>query len=703
MSIADIDWAGPRPLAEGQHLVGRARELRELYDVCGTYHVVRLTAWSGVGKTSFVRAGLIPMLRGQVDAADGPLGLPETFVPEMRPWPVVTAEAGAEGGLESDVAVAAGRLYRAAIGASPDDGRSLADVFADMAEGRPVVVVLDQFEEMLRYQRGVAQAMLKLAGETARDLDIVHIVIARSEYLELLQPIEVRAAAAWSLSLPELNAPEVLRAIVEEPARAAGVDIESSASELLIGWWADARAAVSRKRAQRVGGESLPDIGLLDFQALLWSFRRWAAGQDASAQVVTEELVRRFVSVRAEARRADAPGLVAAASLDDAPAWLFEDALVDYVSMQANRLTASPMFGNGRKIRWRNGPRLMLARVAPAMTAVGFKQPQTVYSLIPQALADELTARRARELAERLEHTDTARNGHDPAALYDRKVVGAGIAADWAAEDVTKELIEALRAALHTMSLADVNVLREIDRPNEPIYELVHDGMGVALTSWARRFLRDPAATIGVIGHQPGRVVEMGAIGPTLLDGAEDDALELWGAADLSGDPPRLELTALGWPASAIIGMRFEDVHFKGCDFTGASFMDCSFKNVLFDECSLTGGLMTRCVLDGVKFRVGHGIGNDSGLDLFTVKAPGPGSDVSFEDVPATTGIFLEGLAGGRWAFRHADIRHMVVEAVVETELLFEASRALPISTSEGVKIEKDSPSVVLRVDLVQS
>lgn len=685
--------------------------------MCRTYDVVLITASSGVGKTSFVRAGLIPMLEKA-----------GAFVPNIISWPeassVLDRAAPASGAAET-----AEKLYRVAIGADPDDPRPAVTVLGESVGRRAAVVVLDQFEELLRYQRGVAEHLLRIAGYTARDARIPHIVIARSEYKEDLRPIEVRGAQVWPLRLQEITADNVLRKIIEDPATTEGVDVERAASDHLIDRWKDARATTDALRAQQIGIEHLAEVGLLHFQALLWSLQQWALRAGLTERI-TERNVIDFTSERAAFHSSGASG-------DGGGKSLMDNALVHYVADQAERLAFPLEVGTrsgSRPVRWRNGPRLMLARVAPAMTAVGFKQPQSLYSLLPYAIGDEMSIDRGRLLKNLLQ--DRAREmasehseglAHTSATIPDYLgPVGAGIAIGWERPAVAEEMITCLHAALHAMSSHEANVLREFDRFGEPVYELVHDGMGAALVAWAESFLDEPLSSVAIVAKQAGRYMGH-SLSPETL-GLDDDSAELWGVLtpiDDIGGRQGVAVSHLLWPASIVKGATFSDIVFRRCDFGGAAFRDCTFRRVVFQGCALTGAVMIDCTFDDVTFLPhesvmgdGDGLGlltldggepsnsdksrDDAkdGLNLLSIVRPRREANVTFRGLRNTAGVFLEDLAGGVWRLDRSRINYLVITNAAPVVVELVASSA-SIARAHTATIERDDNSRVVELESI--
>ena len=703
MPIADLICPGPQPLTDASQLIGRDAETAEIVRACDQNHVIEVTAISGAGKTSFVRAGLVPKLEEN--------GI---YVPSYGTWATATAKLRAA--KPENATAAAAMLYRIWIGQDPFDYRSLGEILREAAAGRRVVVVLDQVEELLRFRPTVGADLLRLAGTTAKRTRIPHVVVARSEYRERLQPVEVPGADVWPIPLTELDTDPVLEAIARSLLHvpAVGVTLDKDARKLLVTWWQTARTPAT------FDGAAQTHVGLTHLQALVWSFKAWAVDNDRGHEgEITVELLEEFRSSRASTKAKRLQLAADDESMRGGGEWLLTEALLHYLGERAGELTepqavAVPGDPDGdvpadphRKLLWRNGPQLMLARIAPAMSAGGYKQPQSLFSLVPHALGDELTQRGAADLARDLQR--------EP--LRVRKlcrafaVKGAGIAERWGPNHeesahavgerlVAEEMIDCLRAALKQMTRA--NVLREFEQ-DDPIYELVHDSMGAALNTWAQSFLETPIATIGVVAPQPGRIVA------TSIDGADfmtytDSELERWGA-ERDRKTGEVILAALKWPGSLIKGdppIVMRNVRFQRCDFTSAFFEDCRFENVTFESCKLRAAGMLGCTFKNVRFTAPPE-GPQQDLSLLTIIAPEAGVDTMFERAEAT-GVFLQGIGDGDWKFENVIVHHLVIEAAEPARFQFTNSIADAVSVSGAapeIWNDDDVASTIRRVDLI--
>jgi hypothetical protein len=655
MSIAEVKWRGPVPLREGDALVGRGREIKELVSRCASHDVIEITADSGVGKTSFVDAG------GRVSLREAGYHLP----PPRRWSELMANDALRDVDRTEDFASI---LYRLAIGAAEPDlapkSRPIEDVLYELAGDDRMVVVLDQMEELLRYAPAKAGAVLRLAGETARDSEVPHIVIARSEFKERLKPVEVRRLTVWNMYLQPITHPRALAEIIRGPVDEAGGSIEDAAVERLVGWWQGGRdrsLETTIETAELFGG-----VGLLHLHSLLWSFRHWGT-QNGIDKHITLSDVEAFE--RSVQRHDDAS--------TDIGTSLLAGAIVSYVAETVRALTAG---STSEQQAWRNGPRLMAARIAPSLSSGGYKVPQSRTSLIAVGLADELSQRGSRRLAE------VIRQGGDLAAFAkELPVTGAGAAAGWEKSELLGELIRALDTALDALSSAEANILRPFKVADDPVYELVHDGLGPAIVRWSQEFLERPVATISVITARPGD-----AMWHNLSPDVFEDPGDLWDAVEVTKaiDRPRATLQSMGWPSNYIgptggaDRLMISDVTFRGCDFTGAAFVRCHLLRVRFEDCTFKGGVMLRSTLENVSFLPARGRGSE--LDLLTfVACTATSEGVVFKGLDQTTGLVFDGLLGGTWMFRDSEFRHLVIKAELPTVVALEESRVRHV-TIEG-------------------
>jgi class 3 adenylate cyclase/WD40 repeat protein len=174
---------------------------------------------SGVGKSSLVRAGVVPRLRAEPDRG-------EIVVFDAGPRPL--------GELAALVAPLVGSTVGDALATleASDDG--LAELLGPLGSRRPTIVV-DQFEEIFTHDPDDDRRTAFLTA-LLRTLDVATVVlIVRADFVGRCSELPGLAAAldgATTLVGP-LDA-DGLRAAIEQPARDDGLAIEPGLVELLL-------------------------------------------------------------------------------------------------------------------------------------------------------------------------------------------------------------------------------------------------------------------------------------------------------------------------------------------------------------------------------------------------------------------------------------------------------------------------------------
>jgi WD40 repeat protein len=184
--IAGVNpFVGPRPLETGERIFGRPREIEELYYLLSAERIVLLHSPSGAGKSSLIRAGLIPRLEQRFDVR-GPTRV-NTQPPEgagVNRY-VRSANLGFEQGLPEERRRADDLVSRMTL--------------AEYVEGRPrrrsapqnVVLIFDQFEEILTADPLAFDAkheFFRQLGDVLQDPRIWALFALREDYLAPLDP-----------------------------------------------------------------------------------------------------------------------------------------------------------------------------------------------------------------------------------------------------------------------------------------------------------------------------------------------------------------------------------------------------------------------------------------------------------------------------------------------------------------------------------
>ena len=246
---------------------------------------------SGVGKSSVVGAGLVPeLLRGAGDSAGAE---------------VVVVKPGAQ-----PVDELAPLLRGAETADSPPD-----------PDRRPVALIVDQFEQLwtagteARERAAFVDALLAMLDD---GLLSCAVLVVRGDYLgRLAEHAELAGRTADGLVLvPPMTEPE-LREVVEEPARAAGLDVDPDLVDAVIRDMHGQAAALPLLSTALVGtwerrrDGTMTLIGYVQAGGVTGALA--ATAEDALAAVDTAdlELARRiFVRLAASGGEDDAPTLV---------------------------------------------------------------------------------------------------------------------------------------------------------------------------------------------------------------------------------------------------------------------------------------------------------------------------------------------------------------------------------------------------------
>ena len=229
-------FPGLHPFEVDQHRVffGRAEEKKELAELLRSPAVpprgaaLLVVGPSGCGKSSLVRAGLLP-----------------TMADEPGWWTLSPIIPGADpvAALGRELAAAARRVGLGWTGRQVrqqlDDGglAGLAEELLLAAPGGPqrrLLVVVDQFEELFTQTAPT---------DRVRFVELVRPVLAgpvqlvatlRSEFLDQLLSDPALGAIAMHTYTLRLLGREALRAVIERPARLAGIDVDAALVDRLV-------------------------------------------------------------------------------------------------------------------------------------------------------------------------------------------------------------------------------------------------------------------------------------------------------------------------------------------------------------------------------------------------------------------------------------------------------------------------------------
>jgi tetratricopeptide (TPR) repeat protein len=169
---AEHPFPGLRPFAYRDHefFFGREKQTYALYRLVYRSHFVAVVGSSGSGKSSLVRAGLLPLLDSETRESGGRNWLWCEMHPGDAPLQRLT-DLLANLSDDDDPVVASGRRERIAAllqGSSFGIAEALAET--DGLDGKSLILIVDQFEELFRYATA-AEGTSSLSGNQIRARD----------------------------------------------------------------------------------------------------------------------------------------------------------------------------------------------------------------------------------------------------------------------------------------------------------------------------------------------------------------------------------------------------------------------------------------------------------------------------------------------------------------------------------------------------
>ncbi|HSB85192.1 MAG TPA: hypothetical protein VLD86_02730, partial [Ilumatobacteraceae bacterium] len=206
--------------ADAADFFGRERATAEMIAVLTEQPLVLVVGPSGIGKSSAVKAGLLPAL-----ACGAIAGSESWLVTEMVPG-------------RSPLGQLAAALGRVATDALPDivgdllaATRSLDDIVAGVAPSNVVVLVIDQLEELFtettddRERRAFLQMLVDVANETRGAVRI--LATMRADFFDrpLAYPGFADAIKERTVVLGAMTVPELAEA-VSRPAAGVGIEVD---------------------------------------------------------------------------------------------------------------------------------------------------------------------------------------------------------------------------------------------------------------------------------------------------------------------------------------------------------------------------------------------------------------------------------------------------------------------------------------------
>lgn len=607
-------WPGPRPLGirDQSLLIGRNDNRQEFLREIRQHRLVLLHGASGVGKTSLLQAGLVSDLDR--------LG---STVFNADQW-------GGAHGVDAREFLAE-KLRLAGTGGRAFD-------LLDESLGDRAVLVLDQFEELVRYAPTTADKIFDVIIDLNRRLRIKIIISFRSEYLYELEELGARAVnfSFAYLQLRELADAAATKVIMSGNKGEGHDAVDRATAGWLATQWVDAR---TKTRDQLPLDDPFGRVGLLHLQAMLYTLY-FANGK----RMLTEDSILEILAAGHQGQDIDNPidaqtfrfalqraidykldhCEAASRTEEDGRRWL-DDCLIQgtrwrlggtvthlsssgYKLIRGGQELARLALGNDyqalqiglRKahhgITQKQERALFETILACAHVGEGFDREledgQDLLSISRQDIAREAD-RRCIEPGEQIDSWSfRLDDGHSSTFANDPGDVTCGPMMGLTPADV---FIEELRRFAFALVWLEASSLIRVTTPfgAGAMISLIHDGFGPALVRWAEGVNDSPPGPLNAITAPLGAAFGW-SDGPAKVGGVPR-------LPAISGEHKELGcyfIPNLRW-RGAWVQADLDRVAFLNCDLRGALFEGCRMSGVTFVNCLLDGAIFSDCIFAG--------------------------------------------------------------------------------------------------------
>jgi hypothetical protein len=592
-------WPGPRPYRpeDARFLVGRTDDIKRFRQAVDEHTLVFLAGRSGVGKSSLTNAALVPDLQAAGHA-----------VVVCDNWDDLKEDAVAY-----IAAVAFEQLRHLLVGFEAPNKRIFDELANLAASGHAsIVLILDQFEELVRYSPKLAAEVEAMVLKLNRHTRLRIVISFRSEFLDQLRGLQqaARPFTSTTFSLGEVDASYARDLMEAANDKGTPPVIDSGAVDALVEEWKRAR----EETASVSDIDPFGKVGFLHLQALLYALHREAPDGRIDFQVV-----RGLSSSRGADLFRAGIGLSITGKLEDcAAAAAGADRYLMQGATAAVANTARHLSSGGYK----------LVQDAVELAALSFRD---VFHALDMGIRASGVAgnrdgplpagQRAALLQRLLEEGGPAHDGafdllrdttERIAEVLDREAGESGVAplgrswtdrlpcgaSPWVADpkDVTNGpmmgrspvavlIEECRRYAIGIRWLQAASLIRLTHSLGQrAMVSLIHDGFGPALNEWAATQRRSPVAELHSITR------------PTGADFSWEDEEPRQHTEGTVEEP--LVFANLRWRGAWVFAS-FKHCVFVNCDFRGTYFFRTRFEAAHFVNCQLDGAIFDACEVHG--------------------------------------------------------------------------------------------------------
>ncbi len=238
-------YPGLRPFdaQDREFFFGRDAQIDNLRQKVGAHRLVAVVGRSGCGKSSLMKAGLIPRLRTERDGAGAPLWRIATMRPQGRP---IEELGNVLLELTPDITEGSRELRRLRLDAMlRRSSQGLVEAASELGipDSGKLLVLVDQFEEIFRFEdpqgsnTDEATAFVRLLIEaTGAEHPIIHVVLTmRLDFLGDCARFQrlPEAISDGQFLVPNLSRSE-RRAAIEKPAERSNKQIKPEVTQRLL-------------------------------------------------------------------------------------------------------------------------------------------------------------------------------------------------------------------------------------------------------------------------------------------------------------------------------------------------------------------------------------------------------------------------------------------------------------------------------------
>ncbi|ABL80556.1 pentapeptide repeat protein [Nocardioides sp. JS614] len=582
-------WPGTNRIDDPTQLRGRKRDVSDIAVACLANDLLVIHGASGVGKSSLLTAGLIPELRRR-----------RKTVVYCNRWDA-----------PDDSVAPSAHITEGVLEADPF---SLPNGEFESRFGDRLVIVLDQFEEVIRNNPEFAQRVLRWIEDVVGTTSARFVVSLRSEQEHELAGLYTKPfARRGRVEIPAITNPRIIELIIggprdsstEQSTEGRRLPIADDAIDALREAWQASQADENSTKWDRPG--------LLHLQAALYVLwmRRSAksGGDDGLGHIALTDVTGliREVAKRHGLGRASAQAALLAYALELSVSWKVENCESACMSTRTWQGVPAAIVN---QTKW------IFRDITEHLSSGGYKTPRDMWELSREVIGHLHRPAHAavQPVAQKLY------NGLDPEWLSAREVVqteassgegnqyglqpdwlgaerpsfsadmrdggpsprqlGSGPAAGLTNTDVMFELFRCYFFALEWLKHAKIAQLES--KRDSKIVILTHDRYSAGLARWH--------------GSQVGSFKE--AVERLASHRGEDLAWHDVGGKVRSAAATRLVVNA-NWRSCAIHDTDFSGVTFVNCDFAGSTFESCVFDGATFVNCILDQVDFVRCAIKG--------------------------------------------------------------------------------------------------------